>query len=142
MNLNPRKFLLHRSPMLFIDSIVAINEKSVCCQAIIKENNIFYDSAICGVHAWVGVEFMAQTMAAFANYQKPQAEPQIGFLMSVRKFSCLQSYFKLNEVLTIIADNEYLQDNVGVFQCRIMINNKLVASAKLSAFQPSSIKNI
>lgn len=137
MILDPEKCLPHRKPMCLIDSILEVSEKSVHCQTLITKNNIFYDPAICGIYAWIGIELMAQAAGIFAYFQNPSQKPSIGFLISVRKFTCVQPHFKLNDLLTVIADNEYLQDSMGVFQCGIMLNNKLVASAKLNAFQPS-----
>lgn len=139
MILDPENYLPQHSPMCLLDSILEVNEKSAHCQSLIKESNIFYDPTIGGIYAWIGIELMAQTTGIFAHFKNPMPipRPQLGFLVSVRKFSSLQPYFKLNDLLTIVADNEYLQDNMGVFQCSIIINNKIVASAKLSVFQPS-----
>jgi predicted hotdog family 3-hydroxylacyl-ACP dehydratase len=134
----PENYLPHRSPMLLIDSILAINATTVSCQLTVRENNIFYDADVGGIHNWIGIEIMAQTAGVFAFFQNPEPKPQFGFLLSVRKFSCQQKYFNLHDVLTITAQNEYLQDNIGVFQCSIIIGNNLIASAKLNALQPTA----
>lgn len=132
----PEECLPHRAPMLLIDSIIAVNEQSVSCLTTVREDNIFYDPNIGGIYAWVGIEFMAQATGVFAHFCNPQSTPALGFLISVRKFSCLRPHFKLGETLTIMANNEYLQDGVGVFQCCIISNGGIVASAKLNALQP------
>lgn len=130
-------YLPHKPPMRLIDSILAVNHKQATSAVTITENNLFYDTTIKGVYAWIGIELMAQTAAAFAFFQGEQQEPQMGFLISVRKFESERPYFKLNESLTIIAQNEYLDENIGVFSCKIMIDDKLIVSAKLNAFQPT-----
>lgn len=135
MNLNI--FLPQQPPMRLIDAIIEVNEKLANCQTTINENNLFYDTSIQGVYSWVGMELMAQTAAVFASFNSGQQEPQMGFLMSVRKFSSSVPYFKLHDSLGIIAHKEYLEDHVGVFQCEIFIKDQLIASAKLSAFQPT-----
>jgi len=137
MNLAVERFVPHRESMALIDSIVEINQELVHCKSTIMEDNIFYDTEIAGVYAWVGIEFMAQTMAVFVSSQNPQQKPQIGFLISVRNFSSTVPYFRLGERLDIIAHKEFLQQDIGVFQCEIFSKNKLLASAKLNAFQPS-----
>ncbi len=124
--------------MRLIDSIIDVNEKSASCLATIREDNIFYDSTIKGVYSWVGVEFMAQTAAVFASHQCEGKEPQMGFLMSVRKFSCKNSYFKLHESLKVVANCEYLEGSIGVFDCGIYNDAELIASAKLNAFVPTA----
>jgi len=144
MILNQQNYLPHRGRMCLIDSILEVNEKCARCQTLITKNNIFYNPQIDGIYAWMGLEFMAQTAGIFAYFNDhsreniTNIEPKIGFLLSVRKFSCSQPHFKANDLLTIIADNEYLQDNLGVFQCSIILNDKLVAAAKLNALQPSA----
>lgn len=137
MSLNVERFIPHRKPMALIDEIIEINQDLVHAKTIITKGNIFYDAQINGIYAWVGIEFMAQTMAAFASSQNPHQEPQIGYLISVRNFSSTVPYFALGETLDIMAHKEFLQQDIGVFQCEIFSKNKLLASAKLSAYQPS-----
>ncbi len=136
--LAPEKLIPHKPPMVLLDSVLDVNESLARCQVTIREDNILYDPEIQGVYAWIAIEVMAQTAAVFAAFQRqqPEAEPQIGFLLSVRNFSCEKPYFALNEVLTIVANSEYIQEDVGVFQGEIFINNKLIACAKLNTFQP------
>lgn len=129
-------YLPHRFPMQLIDRVREANEISVTCEVLITPEHIFYDPMINGVHAWIGIELMAQTAAVFAALKKPRQNPAIGFLMSVRKFSSTLSHFKCDDELMIIAENEYLADHIGVFQCGIMLNHQRVASAKLNAVQP------
>jgi len=137
MSLNVERFIPHRKPMALIDKIIEITQDLVHAKTTITKDNIFYDVEIGGVYAWVGIEFMAQTMAAFASSQNPQRKPQIGYLISVRNFSSSAPYFELGETLDIIAHKEFLQQDIGVFRCEIFSKNKLLASAKLSAYQPS-----
>ena len=111
-----QSLLFHQPPMRFIESILTINQDTIHCQLKIRKNSLFYDAAIKGVYAWFGIEFMAQSIAAFATSQNQQ-QPQLGLLLSVRNFKSQQAYFALNEQLQIIAHREYLQDNVGVFHC-------------------------
>ena len=136
MSFNTELFLPQQGPMKLIDSIVLINEKSAICKTVITENNLFYDASIKGIYAWIGIEFMAQTIAVFATSKNLQ-EPRIGFLMSVRKFAYDQPYFKLGDSLTIVANREYLDEKIGVFGGKITKNNRQVATAKLTAYQPT-----
>ena len=136
MQLN--NFLPQQQPMRLIDSIFEVNDRFAKCSATISENNIFYDTTIQGVYSWVGIELMAQTAAVFASHRSGQGEPQVGFLMSVRKFSSTKPYFKLYDLLNIVANCEFLEDNIGVFDCGIYNESQLIASAKLNAFVPTA----
>ncbi|HLF66395.1 MAG TPA: hypothetical protein VI522_02140, partial [Gammaproteobacteria bacterium] len=69
-----------------------------------------------------------------------QQKPHAGLLLSVRKFSSDQAYFKLGQKLMIVADKVYLEDNVGVFNCNIKVDNNIIATAKLNTYQPSKEK--
>lgn len=137
--MNIDEYLPHRYPMRLIDSILSVNDKVVRCKTIITEKSIFYEQNICGVYSWVGLELMAQTAGVFAYFQSKQSEPQVGLLLSMRKFSCSQPFFKLNDELVITAENIYLDESMGVFNCQIEVNGNLVASAKLSAIQSTEL---
>jgi predicted hotdog family 3-hydroxylacyl-ACP dehydratase len=130
--------------MKLIDRIIEFSDEQIVCESIIQKNNLFYDSKINGVYSWVGVEFMAQAIAAYAGCSKYQENTNnkhsIGFLLSVRKFSTTQDYFKCDDKLIIKAEKIYLSDGVGVFLGEIIINKKTIASAKLNTYQPGKDK--
>jgi len=135
---SPSQYLPHAGRMCLVDSILEVRKNSISCEVNITENNIFYEPAIGGIHSWVGIELMAQAIGIYANYQSNPAEkPKIGFLISVRKFSTTLPYFKLYDKLTIIADNEYSENGVGVFQGKILLNNQEVAKARLTVLEPN-----
>ena len=137
MSLSLKKLLPHRGKMKLLDSVIDVNNTSATCQVTINKESLFFNHDINGIYSWVGIEFMAQTTAVFASFQHRAEKAKIGFLISVRKFSAERPSFELGETLTIVANNEYLENNLGVFQCEIFSHDKLVASARLSAFQPS-----
>lgn len=134
-NIDLEQCIPHRYPMRLVDSVLDVNAELARCKTIITERNIFYDPIINGVYSWVGLELMAQTAAVFAHWQSLQVKLQIGFLISARKFSCRQLFFKLDDILITTAVNEYLQEGIGVFNCQIELNGDLVASARLTAIQ-------
>jgi len=114
MKIDLERYLIQRYPMRLIDSVIEVTDHLVKCKAVVKEENVFYDPAICGIRSWVGLEFMAQTAAVFASFKNSQQSlPQIGFLISIRKFLCAELYFKLNDILIITAENLYMEDGVG-----------------------------
>ncbi len=132
--------LLHSPPMRLIDSITELDPDYIRCKVTINEASIFYDSTIQGIYAWVGVELMAQAVAAYAGSHKAQTKPALGLLLSVRKFQTQQPYFKLGQELTIVAHKDYVHEMVGVFNCEIFIDGKLIASAKLNTIEPPADK--
>lgn len=134
--MNLENALPQQPPMRLIDSIIEATDQLARCQTTIKKENIFYDNDAKGVYAWVGMELMAQTAAVFASNQGEGDTPQMGFLLSVRKFESKEPVFTVGETLEILAKKIYLEDNIGCFDCEIKINNQLIATGKLNAFQP------
>jgi len=133
--LNPEIYIPHNNPMVLIDSVIKVDRQISHCKSIITKQNIFYDHSINGIFSWIGVEFMAQSVAVYGSFQRTNKKPQIGFLISIRNFRSTKQYFELGESLDIIAENIYSHDGVGVFNCKILIQNKEIAYAKLSALE-------
>ncbi len=127
---------LHQTPMRLIHTIAACDTDAITCQVVIRADSIFYDSTIDGIYAWVGIEYMAQAVAAFAGLHKEQVQPALGLLLSVRTFQTQYYYFKVGQLLEVRAHKEYIFEGVGVFNCDITIEGKVIASAKLSTIEP------
>ena len=138
MSINIENYIPHRQGMRLIDNIIEINDSYARCETYIHPSNLFYHASISGIMPWVGIEFMAQTVAAFAGFQQQKPKAEIGLLLSVRQFICTQPYFKKDSHLIINATKIYLEDNIGVFQCHIDINDENVASARLNTLQPDA----
>ncbi|WP_203143240.1 ApeP family dehydratase [Marinobacter mangrovi] len=102
------------------------------------------DSLFCdrqGVPAWVGLEYMAQSIGAFAGIHERlngQA-PQIGFLVGSRRYQCNQPVFPVGTKLEITAERSYQADNgLGVFNCTIE-GDGILATAALNVYQPDDV---
>ena len=128
----------HRSTMLWLDKVLNVDDESVTAQAHITQANfLLRDGAL---PVWTGVEFMAQTIAAWSGYQaKAEGRPiSIGFLLGTRRFEARCQQFKLGETLRIEARKELIAENgLAMFDCRILVNNQCVANAKLSVYEPT-----
>ena len=142
------KLIPQQQGMKLIDNMIKFTEDQIICESVITEDNIFFNQEINGVYSWIGVEFMAQTICAYSGCSRYKNNPQdqniskikkppIGFLLSVRNFSTKLDYFKCNDKLIIKAEKIYLDDGVGVFMGEILINTKIIASAKINTYEPS-----
>jgi predicted hotdog family 3-hydroxylacyl-ACP dehydratase len=136
MNTDLDRLLPQQAPMRLIDAICDETEEALTSHITIQKDNLFYDATCDGLRAWVGIEMMAQTVAAYAALDAGTGEPELGLLLSVRNFRTDVPVFKTGECLTVLAKREYLADNIGVFQCTISINNTVVASGKLNTILP------
>lgn len=91
-----------------------------------------------GVPAWIGLEYMAQTIAAYAGLQERLVgkPPKIGFLLGTRNYTTSVDYFAPGQVLTITAEVEMVGANgLNVFDCEIRGKN-VQAQAVVNVFQP------
>jgi predicted hotdog family 3-hydroxylacyl-ACP dehydratase len=93
-----------------------------------------------GVPAWVGVEYMAQTVAAFAGLQEKALgqHPKLGFLLGTRRYNVNVEWFPLGVTLTIRVVREMVAENgLHVFQTMLEAN-QISAAASLNVFQPEN----
>jgi predicted hotdog family 3-hydroxylacyl-ACP dehydratase len=127
----------HRSTMLWLDKVVHVDDEWVVALTQITEKNFLVRDG--GLPVWTGVEFMAQTIAAWSgNRAKSTGRPvAIGFLLGTRRFEAQCQQFPLGETLRIQARKELIAENgLAMFDCQILVKNQSVASAKLSVYEP------
>ncbi|KFZ30849.1 3-hydroxymyristoyl-ACP dehydratase [Pseudidiomarina salinarum] len=132
-------YIKHQPPMRFIDSLVEANNAKAHCQVIITTDHLYFRDYLDGLPAHVGIELMAQTIAAAAGYRHHEVgEPiKIGFLLGSRKYTCAVPVFKNNQCYDIYAEEIHAEPTgLSVFNCRIEHQNKVIAEARLNVFQP------
>lgn len=127
----------HRGAMSWLDRILSVDTERVVAEADIAEDSLFLRDG--QLAAWIGIEYMAQTIAAWAG-QRARREGRavtLGFLVGTRRYDVFRQSFKAGECLRIEADCELMADNgLGMFACRILVGGELAASANLSVFEP------
>ncbi len=129
----------HSATMSLLDQVLDHDKDSLCAQVSITKDSLFAEPA--GIPAWVGVEYMAQAIAAYSGMMARSAgqKVSVGFLVGTRKYTCNQPFFPLGSTLKVSVYEELLGDNgLGVFRCKITADN-IEANASLSVFQPNSL---
>jgi predicted hotdog family 3-hydroxylacyl-ACP dehydratase len=127
----------HRGRMLMVDKLLSSNPDSVIVSAEIRGDNLFADQH--GVPTWVGIEYMAQAIAAWAGCRAlARNEPaKIGFLLGTRRYNTTCQHFTVGMQLRIEATRELFGDNgLGMFSCRILDGDIELANAHVSVFEP------
>jgi len=139
-----RELVPHAGPMVLLDRLVAVGEESLCAEVVIDQDTVFFDGS--GVGAWVGVEYMAQAVAAFAGYEARQrGEPvKVGFLLGSRRYECSQPHFAYGSTLHVHVQRALQGENgLGAFGCRIEDaadpTGIALASATITVFQPDNV---
>lgn len=127
----------HRGAMIFLDRVVKTDSNKIFCEFEIKPDFFLCEQG--KVPAYVGVEIIAQSIAAFngvKNYSD-RYEPEIGFLLGVRKFRSQVPYFNVGDILNIETTVEYIEESLCRFVGEISIGERKVIEALLSTFKPT-----
>ena len=133
-----RSLIPHTGPMVLLDRIISADAESLCAEVCIRSDSLFCGPR--GVGAWVGLEYMAQAIAACAGYGgRLRGEPvKLGFLLGTRRYECNQTLFLLGSVLQVHVRRMLQNENgLGSFECRIDDLQTLLATATITVFQPA-----
>lgn len=126
----------HSGTMSLLDKVVEYGEDWLTAEVTISPETLFLTND--AVPAWVGVEYMAQTIAAFAGIlaKTHQQDVKLGFLLGTRKYISSVSSFPIGTRLLIRVEKELQSDDgLGVFNCSIDADN-ISVTARLNVFQP------
>ncbi len=129
----------HAGKMRLLDQAIDGNAESMSCALTIQAGGLFFANG--GVDAWVGIEYMAQTVAAWAGWQaRLRGEtPKIGLLLGSRRYECTQARFALGDTLHVTVHRQFQADNgLAQFNCQIALAGQTVAHAALTVFEPIS----
>jgi predicted hotdog family 3-hydroxylacyl-ACP dehydratase len=126
----------HSGKMSLLTSIVDYGEDWLQAEVVISPDSMFADDH--GVPAWIGLEYMAQAVAAYAGLQERLngGVPKIGFLLGSRKYLCNTDHFSMGQILLLKVYPEMRVDNgLNVFNCELT-GQGVTASAAVNVFQP------
>ncbi len=127
----------HAGDMILIDQVLSFDDEQIHTRATVKPGGLF-NRPDGSLPAWVGIELMAQSVAAYAGcHARRQGEPvALGFLLGTRKFECNVEHFPAGAELSIHGLRSLEDDNgMGVFECHLR-GDGFHASARLNVFRP------
>jgi predicted hotdog family 3-hydroxylacyl-ACP dehydratase len=134
----------HSGKMVWLDRIIECDEHSLSAELTVRDDGLLGSEK--AVPAWAGIEYMAQTVAAYAGVMAKKAgEPvKLGFLLGTRRYNSNVAEFKVGSRLTIRVRKVIQDDALGVFDCEIYgINHEpdqdiqIEVSASLNVYQPA-----
>lgn len=136
----------HRYDMVLLDRVLSVQQETLRAEALITDSGPFFDAQSREVGAWLGIEYMAQAIAAFEGYAALQCgqKVKVGFLLGSRHYESYCSGFAPGTVLHIEVHRVLLHDNgLGAFECRITdaANDSLLAKATVTVFKPDNVQN-
>jgi predicted hotdog family 3-hydroxylacyl-ACP dehydratase len=133
----------HSGTMSLLGRLLAADAETLCAEVTIGPDTLFCDGREVG--AWVGVEYMAQAVAAHAGYcARLRGEPvKVGFLLGSRGYRCRVPGFVVGMVLKVHVHRAFQGENgLGAFECRIEdgTSGAPLASAMVTVFQPANVE--
>lgn len=132
------ELLPHAGDMILLDGVCRFDDDSLEAIATVRPGGPFND-ADGSLPAWVGVELMAQAIAAYAGcHARQRGVPiEMGFLLGTRKYECNAERFPAGSLLTLRALRSLQDDNgMGVFECHLD-GPGLHAQARLNVYRPA-----
>lgn len=137
-----RTLVPHAGPMVLLDRVLAADDDSLRAEVTIHADTLFCDGS--GVGTWIGIEYMAQAIAAHAGVAalREGGAVKVGFLLGARRYECSRPLFALGSVLQVFVVRTLQGDNgLGAFECRIEIDGVVAAHATITVFQPDNVQD-
>lgn len=132
------RWIPHRGAMRLLDRVVAVDDTQVVAEVEVPFDGLFVRDG--GVPAWVGIEYMAQAVSAWAGARARShgGAPRAGLLLGTRKYETSGEPFACGARLRIEARCEIMGGNgLGLFDCTIEDEAGVkLAGARISVFDP------
>lgn len=130
-----KAFLYHRPPMIFLDEIIESGSNFLLAGVLIRQGIPFFAEPR-GVPAWVGLEYMAQAVAAFAGMRARNDNKPIGLgmLIGCRRYSSKIASFPPGTSVEVRIQELVAEENgLGSFDCMLSAPD-LVAEGRIAVY--------
>ena len=135
------QLLPHRQPMILLTRMVGAGTTIGVCEVEIGPETLFCEGE--GVAAYVGIEYMAQAVAAYSGYQRRcQGLPiEVGFLLGAPKFTSHCRAFLPGQTLRVEVAHVWGESQLACFECTITDaqTGALLQQAQLCVFKPENL---
>lgn len=129
----------HAAPMILLDEVSPGAEDSLSATVRITEQSLFFERNR-GVPAYVGIEYIAQTVAATAGYRirNSGGDVTIGYLLGARNYTAQVEYFPLGAVLSVQVSTEFESDDLAAYRGQISdADGRLLAETSITLYSGS-----
>ncbi|MFM0649057.1 hotdog family protein [Paraburkholderia bryophila] len=133
----------HRGTMLLIDAVEAFDDDTLSARATVHAD-AWYADADGAMPAWLGIELMAQTIAAhvalLAMRGGGRARP--GVLLGSRSYKALEPSFSGGAQLRVhVTELLRSEEGHGAYECTIQHGDLHCAEAVIKVFQPPDFQS-
>lgn len=136
------EILQHRDTMLLLDRMINFTDLSGTAEYS-PRCDAWYADAQGNMPAWIGIELMAQTIAAHIGLlkRKEGAPPKQGALLGTRSYSSTVADFRAGEALRIHAAVTYRDGSgLGAYDCSIAHGDEVLATATIKVYEPDNFQ--
>lgn len=136
--------LPHEGRMRLLDELIDQGPEHIVCAVTIDSNTMFCDGTR-GVPAWVGLEYMAQTVCAYSGVDEVRAglRPSIGLLLGTRSYRSEVEWFALGTRLIVRAELALRDENdLVAFDCTIHAGDRQLARGDVKAYRPKDVRAV
>jgi predicted hotdog family 3-hydroxylacyl-ACP dehydratase len=120
--------------MLLLDRVLEVGDDYLVSEVVVRKDGLFDEAG--RVAAFLGLEYMAQTISAFSGWQQGE-RVKVGYLLGTRRFTTNVGDFACGDVLRVTA-RRVVQDSVGMAAFDCMVEGELaMQSATLSVYEPA-----
>lgn len=138
------QWIPQRGAMQLLHRVLEADEDHAVAEALIDADGLFVRDGV--VPVWIGIEYMAQTIAAWASARGRRRGgngPRLGLLLGTRRYTAHGDGFACGALLRIEVRCELCGDNgLGLFECDISVDGRPMASATVSVFEPANTGDV
>lgn len=132
----------HDPPMILIDAMLSGSETRSLCQVKITGDSLFLEAQ--GVPAYVGIEYMAQSIAAHGGYlaHRVNETVRVGFLLGSPQLRSHVTHFPLGQELRIEVKQDWGDEELMRYHCVITDagSGEALQEAGLNVFHPRDLE--
>lgn len=114
--------------------------RTLTAECDIAEDCLFYDPVLRGVPAWVGFEFMAQSVSALSGLcrQTKAEQPKLGVILTVSNLRIDRPILPAGKTVRIHVREDARDGNVIAFTGEIFLEDGKAMEAKLTVLESDS----
>jgi predicted hotdog family 3-hydroxylacyl-ACP dehydratase len=127
------ELLPHAGASVLIDTVLEDTEDSIRVTACVTPRNPYFVPGL-GLPVWVGIELMAQAIAAHAGLaaRRERRPPRAGMLLGTRRFEADAVYFPPGSELEVRAQRDFGGDGgIAACACTILSGDRILAQATI-----------
>lgn len=130
-----KELIPHSDVMVLIDDVIEKIDQFISVKTIIKDDNPFLQDG--KFPTFNTLEIMAQSLVVYRGLNDNSSNNRLGFLLGARRFNIVKPNLNIGDELITKTHISEDFDGMGVYESSVYVDDKLVASASISVFNPS-----